>query len=244
MDPPVDEQSVGAHTDAVQVSLLGAWQLTCAGRDVPQPGNVQRLIALLSLKGAQSRSSIAETLWPTSSERRARANLRATVSRLRRVQPPVVRVSLSTLRLHEDVSVDAHNLTRHASLVLGGSAGTEHLPMLLTTGDLLPGWYDDWVVTERERLQQLRLHALETLADRLARRGRLALALDAALAAVQIDPLRETAQRTAIRIHIAEGNTVDAIRRYEDFRALLDRELGVAPSRLLVELIRPFVHKP
>jgi DNA-binding SARP family transcriptional activator len=56
-----------------------------------------------------------------------------------------------------------------------------------------PDWYDDWLQMERERFRQLRLHALETLAERFVALGRHAQAIDAALAAVQVDPLRETA---------------------------------------------------
>jgi hypothetical protein len=58
-------------------------------------------------------------------------------------------------------------------------------------GELLPGWYDDWVMFERERLRQLQLHALETMAHRLAKEHRYADAVDVALAAVRLEPLRE-----------------------------------------------------
>ena len=39
-------------------------------------------------------------------------------------------------------------------------------------GELLPDWYDDWVLLERERFRQLRLHALDALCDDLTRAGR------------------------------------------------------------------------
>ena len=60
------------------------------------------------------------------------------------------------------------------------------------TPELLLGWYDDWVVIERERLTQLHLTALESLSDRLLSDGEHAKALQVALAAVQVDPLRES----------------------------------------------------
>ena len=108
----------------------------------------------------------------------------------------------------------------------------------MSGGELLPGWYEDWVLVERERMHQLTLHVLEALARQLVDRGAYPYALQAALNAVTIDPLRESARRAVINVHVAQGNTVDAIREYERFRAVLDKELGVAPTRHLTELIR------
>ena len=82
---------------------------------------------------------------------------------------------------------------------------------------LLPGWYDDWVVLERERLRQLQLHALDRLAAALLAAEEPGRALDAALVAVQADPLRESAHRIVVRIHLREGNALEALRAYERF---------------------------
>lgn len=108
----------------------------------------------------------------------------------------------------------------------------------LRSGDLLPGWYDDWVLLERERVRQLRLHALETAAQRLAVRGAHLEALQLAFEAVRLEPLRESAHRAVIAVHLAEGNVIDAVRHYEWFRAVLAAELGVAPSEHLSALVR------
>jgi DNA-binding SARP family transcriptional activator len=104
-------------------------------------------------------------------------------------------------------------------------------------GELLPGWYDDWVLIARERLRQLRLHALEVLADKLAHVGRYGEALQAAYAAVDTEPLRESAHRAVVRVHLAEGNTAEAVRAYQAFRDMLTDELGVAPSNQMDELL-------
>jgi hypothetical protein len=57
----------------------------------------------------------------------------------------------------------------------------------------LPGWYEDWGLFESEDWRQLRLHALEALADRLTAAGRFAEAALAAHGLIRADPLRETA---------------------------------------------------
>ena len=72
--------------------------------------------------------------------------------------------------------------------------------------DLLPDWYDDWLFLERERLGRLRVHALEALCRRFLDAGFPARAIDLALTAVSVEPLRESAHRALISTHLAEGN--------------------------------------
>jgi len=108
----------------------------------------------------------------------------------------------------------------------------------LKPGELLPDWYDDWVLQERERLRQLRLLALEAAGERLLETGRRSEASIVALAAVCADPLRETAYRLLIRSHLAAGNLAEAVRQFGIFRARLWRELGLEPSAEIVELVR------
>jgi DNA-binding SARP family transcriptional activator len=105
-------------------------------------------------------------------------------------------------------------------------------------GDLLPDWYDDWLVIERERFRQLRLRALDALCDRLTRAGRLDDALAAGLAAVAGEPLRESAHRALIRVHLTDGNAAEAIRQYRMFGRLLREQLGIEPSERMKSLIR------
>jgi DNA-binding SARP family transcriptional activator len=137
------------------------------------------------------------------------------------------------------VQVDVRELTCWAQRVSDPAANVEDLAatQLRLRGELLPGWYDDWVLLERERLRQLRMHALEAMADRLMAAGRCGDAVQAAYVAMQAEPLRESAHRTLIRVHLAEGNLIEAVHAYESFRALLADELGVAPSQLMRDLV-------
>jgi DNA-binding SARP family transcriptional activator len=111
-------------------------------------------------------------------------------------------------------------------------------PGVALQGELLPGWYDDWVLLERERLRQLRMHALEVLAERLLAAGRHGEAIEAAYAAVRGEPLRESAHRVLVRAHLAEGNVAEAVRAHGSFCRMLDEELGVAPTAQMQELLR------
>ena len=73
----------------------------------------------------------------------------------------------------------------------------------------------------------------------MLRRGHYVEALDAALAAVRSDPLRESARRLILRIHLAEGNQVEALRHFHSYRALLAAELGIEPSPRTWALVSP-----
>jgi DNA-binding SARP family transcriptional activator len=143
------------------------------------------------------------------------------------------------LSLAQDVRVDVHELTEWARRALDPDCPTNGIATgeLGTPGELLPGWYEDWVLLERERLRQLRMHALEALAEKYVAAGRYGEAVQAAYAAVRAEPLRESAHRTVVRIHLAEGNVAEAVRAYESFQALLADEIGAAPSPLMCRLI-------
>jgi DNA-binding SARP family transcriptional activator len=93
------------------------------------------------------------------------------------------------------------------------------------------------VLVERERFHQLRLHALEAVCDRLITAGRYGEAIDAGLAAVAAEPLRESAHRVLIKAHLAEGNHGEADRQYQLCRHILRDELGVEPSNALRRLV-------
>lgn len=189
--------------------LLGAFQLILNHRPVPVTIGSQRLIAFLALHDRPlPRTYIAGVLWPEVPTSRANANLRAGLWRLPQPCRRVVDQSAQDLRL-VDIQVDLRNATALAQRLMDrtqdcaeGQLGSSARMQL--SSDLLPTWYDDdWVLVERERFYQLRLHALEALCDRLVTAGRHGEAIDAGLAAVAAEPLRESAHRALIKAHLA-----------------------------------------
>ncbi|NIH79685.1 AfsR/SARP family transcriptional regulator [Amycolatopsis viridis] len=243
------ERTIGARTEhppvprpEFAVRLLPSWRLTRNQVDVDVPGPAQRLIALLALNGPHNRSYLAGTLWPERSDAQAYANLRSALSRLATRDLGVIQVSRQMLALAPSVSVDVHDLVQAAeSILYGGSdepPDTGEILRLLHVGDLLCGWYEDWVLTARERLRQLRLHALEAASGRLADAGRYVEALDTAMVCAHIDPLRESAHRSIIRVHLLERNHTEAIRQFRRYRDLLRAELDIEPSPEIRRLLR------
>lgn len=224
------------HAD---LRLLGGFAVEHGGEPLEVAIGGQRLLAFLAIHGPGGRALLAGTLWPTSSERRASASLRTTIWRLNRRDRSLIATAGGRLALAEGVHTDLHALRDHLHrLVAQPDQLTEDdLDTARLLGvELLPGWYEDWVLTERESLRQLQLHGLEALSNRLVRRRRYAEALEAALEAVRLDPLRESANRAVIAVHLAEDNVVEAVRHYTAFRSLLRVELQAEPSERLAAM--------
>lgn len=214
------------------LKLLDGFDLTCGGRSVALPSSAQRLLAFVALhERPQLRSYVAGSLWLDSAEERANANLRSALWRLHRNGLRVMECRGQRLALDGDVAVDLRESEALAHRVLESHAGDElEVDPSALSGELLPGWYDDWILFERERFRQLRLRALDTLCDRLTEAGRLDAALEVGLAAVAGEPLRESSHRAVIRAHLADGNVAEAVRQYRLCRRLLNDHLGLEPS--------------
>jgi len=227
------------RSTVVEIQLLGGFALRCEGEVVALPMGVQRLLAFLAVRDRPLlRAHIAGVLWLDSPEDRAAANLRSSLWRLRQSQLHLVEVSGAQVQLAPCLRVDVRDAVElaHRILDIGSALPTHPADRTLHT-DLLPDWYDEWVLFERERLRQMRLHALEALCEQLVAGGHFAAALEAGLAAVETEPLRESAHRAVIRAHLAEGNICEAIRQYARYRLLLKEGLGVEPSRLIEQLM-------
>ncbi|MCX2185541.1 SARP family transcriptional regulator [Streptomyces sp. SKN60] len=229
-------------SNGVYLELLGAFELSYAGCRIPLPSGAQRLLALLAVHTAGVyRGAAAELLWPDCVPSRASANLRTALCHGRRAGPvTAVECVDRRLRLAPVVAVDLHCVRGAAQRsVTDGAPPAEHEDLVARLRDeLLPHWPDEWLVLERERWDQLRLHALEALAERLRREGEYLDAFQTALTASQIDPIRETAQRILVEILLAEGNRACAVKRYQEYRRLLRRELAVEPSPLMTRLVQ------
>lgn len=119
----------------------------------------------------------------------------------------------------------------------GLAADPTILPTVVEALNLLPGWYEDWVCQERERIRVLMLAAVDAIALGLRRTGRSAEAIDAALVAVTADPLRDTSQAVLISAHLSEGNLGEARRAFAAYRAVLREEFGIEPPEQLARAV-------
>lgn len=227
--------------DAPVVHLFGGPYVTVGTQRQEVPEGSKQLLAFVALRRRRvERRQAAGTLWPFGDDGRAAGNLRSALWRLRRAGIDVLAADKWSLVLSADVLVDLHLMEQWATRLIEGTAAGNDLavpPAWADALDLLPGWYDDWALMEREQARQRILHALEALSRKLACVGRFAEAVDAAMLAISAEPLRESAQRALIEAHAAEGNLAEARRSYEAYRDLFRRELGVDPSSDLVTVL-------
>ena len=219
-------------------------------RMVELPLGAQRLVSYLALEDAWvTRVHAAEMLWPDSRRHQATANFRTALWRVRgQVGDGVVWTEPGRLTLANTVAVDVQDVAKEARALISAPVGHgAELPdvnaetVSRLSMRLLPGWYDDWVVLEQERWDQLRLHALEAAAEVLLCRGKHMLALEAGLVAARSELFRESAHRVIIRVYLAEGNWGAAMQHYQDYRRKLRRELNLAPTTTMDKLIHPLI---
>lgn len=199
----------------------------------------RRLVAFLAVRGPLPRPYVAFRLWPDHLEDQALACLRTTLWRLPRWGYDVfVQADTGTLRIGECVEVDASRCYGEAAAWEASAAPPAALEMDRFACDILPEWYDDWAIMERERFRQMRLHVLERLSTWATRSGRFAEAIAAGLRAVDGGPLRESAHRCLVRAHLAEGNVDEAVHHVAAYLADLGRSgLPLQLSPAMTELL-------
>jgi DNA-binding SARP family transcriptional activator len=167
-------------SDQFAVRMLGGFGVYRDHRPVELPPSCRRLVAAVALRPRPvPRTWVCATLWPDAPPRKAIANLRSTLWRLR---PPgadgLLDVEPQSIALGPGVSVDWHDAVDLIHRLLSGAEPTGSDPdlvadllPLLRAGELLDGWTDPWNVDERTRYRALRMAALDVLTTPSADRG-------------------------------------------------------------------------
>lgn len=106
----------------------------------------------------------------------------------------------------------------------------------LYSDDLLPGYYQDWILFERERLQNMYLLMLDKLIVYLQFRGEYEVAQGYGATILRYDPARERTHRQLMHLYSLAGDRTSALRQFERCSQALKQELGVKPERKTVEL--------
>jgi len=223
----------------LELCLLGGFELRSDGVTCQVTQAAERLLALLAIRARPMlRLYVAGNLWADSSEQHATGSLRSALWRLGRTGHRLIEADAEHVRLSPDVRVDLHEVTARARRLLSGAPPEDgDFAAIVPAVELLPDHYEDWVLIERERYRQLRMHALEKLCVQLSASGRHGEAIEAGLAVVNEEPLRESAHRVLIGAHLAEGNRCEAIRQFERYRELIGGELGLRPSQEIGTLV-------
>lgn len=243
------------NAPCLRIRLLGSLVVRYEDRreEVVLGGAFSDLLAYLVLGRGRShaRDVLAGVFWGEQSERRARSCLSTALWRLRSAlerpdSPPyVVTLQNGQIAFDRDAPhwIDVEAFER-GILDSGEDPGRreELLAALdLYAGPCLEGVYHDWAVAERERLELLYLRGLQSLMRMETRTGRLESALEAGLAVLRRDPLREDVHRAVMRLYLGTGRRAMAVRHYRRCCALLQEELGMGPMPETEDLYRAIV---
>ena len=247
----------------VEVRLFGRFAVRCGDQVVNglRPRKVQELLAYLLLERDRPhhREILADLLWSDSPSAGSRKCLRQALWRLQAVltsqrDPLTARVLLvehDWVQLHPqaDVWLDVAEFEGAFDLVHGvpGQQLDSRCAQLLEDavhlyrGELLEGWYQDWCVYERERLQQMYLAMLDKLMGYCEAQREYETGLMYGARILRHDPARERTHRRLMRLHCLSGDRTTALRQYQQCVVALEEELGVRPAgrtTVLYEQIR------
>jgi DNA-binding SARP family transcriptional activator len=214
----------------------------------------QALLAYLAHRPGQhhSREKLATLLWGDAPAERARHSLRQALLALRQdlgqegavsaLIEEAQTVTLNPLAVEVDVSA-------FERLVAEGTPTTLEQAMALYRGDLLEGLgvqeapFEEWLLSERERLREL---AQEGLARLLAHRMKSGLVDDAirvALRLLALDPTQESVHRALMGLYARQGRRGAALRQYQACVRTLQRELGAEPEPDTRQLYREILQQ-
>jgi DNA-binding SARP family transcriptional activator len=240
----------------LRLSVLGGFRAEL----LPGPGltlstrKAQALLAYLALRPGESqlRDKLAALLWADVSDDRARDSLRHTLAAVRRVlaraRCPALRVDQRTVALDPaHVEVDALAFERH---IEEGRPEALARAAAFYRGDLLEGFvvdappFEEWLLTERERLRELALEAFAKLLAHQTRAGLTDRAIQTALRLLALDPLQEPVHRALMRLYVRQGRRAPALRQYQMCVSVLERELGVEPEAETRRLYQEILQRP
>lgn len=227
-----------------QLNLIQRFEIRNNDANTPLTPALQRLVCFLAFQPSPARRTyVSGTLWSDADEQHASASLRSALWRLQPLH--IVCASSTHLWLNPCVEVDLHKVSDRALSVLRSTPSDDQLievaRELLDVGDdILPGCYEDWIIAERERFRLIRLQALDCIGELLIQSGRCCDALQVALDVTQAEPLRESAHRLLVRVHLVQGNVAEAIRQYDHYARIVGAHLNSQPSPVMRALMAPY----
>ncbi|MEM7112315.1 MAG: BTAD domain-containing putative transcriptional regulator [Chloroflexota bacterium] len=217
-----------------ELKLLGTFQLTIDGRPITKfrSDKARALLAYVATEADKihSRSYLASLLWSDLPEKSAKRNLRNVFSNLRKITPDLLEISTQSVKWVGDCHVDLHQFRKTIN-----SNPTKAIA--LYEGPFLQGFsladailFDEWHVVWQEQLHQEMMNGLEQLVAAALSAGDAAAAIQYGKRQLALIPWYETAHRSLMEAYAMQGRRSAALEQFVRCQAVLDEELGVAPS--------------
>jgi DNA-binding SARP family transcriptional activator/predicted ATPase len=216
---------------SLQFYLLGSLVLRSGGQPLrlPPTSKSQSLLAFLALHRnmPQRRERLIDMYWGERPERSGRRSLSTALWHIRRCLPDTSILVSDAHAVHLDGHADLWlDAGEFEALVSSADPAALESALDLYRGDLLEGFYDDWILGERYRLEALFLEALARLMVYYESAGNHQAALARAKRLLARDPLREDAHRLAMRAYCRLGQRHAALEQYHRCQQALLAGLG------------------
>ncbi|HVP20231.1 MAG TPA: BTAD domain-containing putative transcriptional regulator, partial [Anaerolineaceae bacterium] len=233
----------------LEFRFLGQFEIRLDGRIIELPNRqAQSLLAYLVLnqKIAHRREKLAGTLWPDYPDEIARRNLRQTLWHLRRAvndeHHKVLHSDDLTIAFeeHDQIWVDVTVLDR--KVTPGWSIQDLIASTSVYQGELLPGFYEDWILSERERQQLIFEQKIKLLVAQLTEAGRWEDTLEWGERWITLGNGSEFAYRAMMTAYGSMGDLASANSIYQRCRDALKKDLNIDPSPETVELFERIIH--
>lgn len=226
----------------VRFQLLGSLQIADGnGIIMGIPGKKARLLLaylVLNADSPQSRRQIAFDFWPDSTEKQALSNLRKLIHDLRECLPQIVPyLNISSLYIQWNGKLPYYSDVQEFEQAV--QAQTLHelrKAERLYRGELLPGFYEEWLQSKRELLAQQFLKALERIILLLETHRDYSSAVFIANKLLVHNRLNEQYYRTLMRLHALNKDTAGVVTTYDTLRRMMEEEFGVAPDEETIQL--------
>ena len=247
-------------TARLGLRLLGKPQVHLDGQAITgfRTAKAEALLYYLAVAGqGRPREALANLLWGEMPEAKAKRNLTQILSLLRKRFEPFLEIEPQQVGFKPgtDYWIDVVEFEQMLEAV-DPAKSLEQLRQAvdLYRGDFLQGFFvkeafsfEEWALTERERLRELMLHALQTLLNGALTQADYAAGLDYAGRLLALEPWHETAHRQMMRLLALSGRREAALAQYETCRQVLAEALGVEPlaeTTALFERLRAAASPP
>ncbi|HSM56290.1 MAG TPA: BTAD domain-containing putative transcriptional regulator [Candidatus Sulfomarinibacteraceae bacterium] len=227
--------------------LLGAPEVTQHGEPVDgfRSAKARALLFYVAvIRQPQSRTRLAGLLWGDLPEENASANLRKTLTNLRKLAGPHLDITRDAVAINL-ANPPALDVQAFETALDRGDPARLQIAVDLYQGDFLEGFYvrqapefETWLLTERDRLRERLLAALQKLAEYETGRGQPVMAIAHAQRLLAMDPLREDIYRLLMSLFAQNGQRARALAQYEACAQRLADELNVEPGEETIALYR------
>jgi predicted ATPase/DNA-binding SARP family transcriptional activator len=213
----------------LEIRLLGQFILSQDAKPIKlsaRPAKTLLAYLLLTRDAHHPRERLAGLMWPDSDERNARKNLRQALWQLRKaIGDTYLQVDTRSIAFNSETDfwLDVRVLEDQADQDLEASVAVYE-------GELLPGFYEDWVLLERDRLVAAFDRKMQRLLTRLTHEQRWTEVLNWAEQWIAKGHIPESAYRSLMVAHAASGELSKVEAAYQRCVEALRQEIGVDPS--------------